>query len=123
MLHTEFMIRLVQYLPPKSKILILYPSSVVIQPCFCSFVWKPAVKHNYFSSFFCICLNAKSRIFSLNVAYDVYTVLSGEFDDLVSALRTGDIFGDDIAKMKRNRRRVGANISTSRERVSDDVRL
>ena len=41
----------------------------------------------------------------------------------MSALRTGDIFGDDIAKMKRNRRRVGANISTSRERVSDEVRL
>ena len=48
---------------------------------------------------------------------------SGEFDDLVSALRTGDIFGDDIAKMKRNRKRVGGNISTSRERVNADIRL
>lgn len=29
----------------------------------------------------------------------------GEFDDLISALRTGDVFGEEsIAKMKRNRR-------------------
>lgn len=42
----------------------------------------------------------------------------GEFDDLVSALRTGDIFGDDIAKMKRNRKRISAQVNTSRERVN-----
>lgn len=29
--------------------------------------------------------------------------VAGEFDDLISALRTGDVFGDDMAKMKRNR--------------------
>ncbi|XP_033627893.1 disheveled-associated activator of morphogenesis 1-A-like isoform X2 [Asterias rubens] len=29
----------------------------------------------------------------------------GEFDDLISALRTGDMFGEDMAKMKRNRKR------------------
>ncbi|XP_053375158.1 disheveled-associated activator of morphogenesis 1-like [Mercenaria mercenaria] len=42
----------------------------------------------------------------------------GEFDDLVSALRTGDIFGDEIAKMKRNRKRISAQVNTSRERVN-----
>lgn len=29
----------------------------------------------------------------------------GEFDDLISALRTGDVFGEDIAKFKRSKRR------------------
>lgn len=29
----------------------------------------------------------------------------GEFDDLISALRTGDVFGEDIAKFKRTKRR------------------
>lgn len=47
-----------------------------------------------------------------------FLFLSGEFDDLVSALRTGDIFGDDLAKMKRNRKRVTAHVNTSRERVN-----
>ncbi|XP_022826433.1 disheveled-associated activator of morphogenesis 1 isoform X3 [Spodoptera litura] len=28
----------------------------------------------------------------------------GEFDDLISALRTGDVFGDDVAKFKRSRK-------------------
>ncbi|XP_052768574.1 disheveled-associated activator of morphogenesis 1-like isoform X2 [Mya arenaria] len=43
----------------------------------------------------------------------------GEFDDLVSALRTGDIFGEDMAKMKiRNKKRISAAVNTSRERVS-----
>ena len=70
--------------------------------------------------FFCTC--KKKVFFSLRGSFYCAT-FSGEFDDLVSALRTGDIFGDDIAKMKRNRRRVGANISTSRERVNEEVRL
>jgi hypothetical protein len=31
--------------------------------------------------------------------------VKGEFDDLISALRTGDVFGEDsIAKIKRSRR-------------------
>lgn len=29
----------------------------------------------------------------------------GEFDDLISALRTGDVFGEDFTKSRRNRRR------------------
>lgn len=28
----------------------------------------------------------------------------GEFDDLISALRTGDVFGDELSKMKGRRR-------------------
>lgn len=28
----------------------------------------------------------------------------GEFDDLIKALRTGDVFGEDMAKYKRNRK-------------------
>ncbi|XP_035825837.1 disheveled-associated activator of morphogenesis 1 [Aplysia californica] len=41
----------------------------------------------------------------------------GEFDDLISALRTGDVFGEDMAKMaKRNRRRVNNGADMSRER-------
>lgn len=28
----------------------------------------------------------------------------GEFDDLISALRTGDVFGEDMAKFKRARK-------------------
>ncbi len=32
----------------------------------------------------------------------------GEFDDLISALRTGDVFGDEMTKFKgRKRSRVG----------------
>uniref|UniRef100_A0A182UWJ5 Disheveled-associated activator of morphogenesis 1 n=1 Tax=Anopheles merus TaxID=30066 RepID=A0A182UWJ5_ANOME len=34
----------------------------------------------------------------------------GEFDDLISALRTGDVFGEDMAKFKRSRKtRLGPN--------------
>ncbi|XP_017787328.1 PREDICTED: disheveled-associated activator of morphogenesis 1 isoform X2 [Nicrophorus vespilloides] len=39
----------------------------------------------------------------------------GEFDDLISALRTGDVFGEDIAKFKRSRKnRIGAGNSPPR---------
>ncbi|XP_033125746.1 disheveled-associated activator of morphogenesis 1-A-like isoform X1 [Anneissia japonica] len=44
----------------------------------------------------------------------------GEFDDLISALRTGDVFGEDMAKIKRNKRRNAkdsAENSNSRERT------
>lgn len=41
---------------------------------------------------------------------------AGEFDDLISALRTGDVFGEDIAKLKRQRRRQNAQSDFSRER-------
>lgn len=30
----------------------------------------------------------------------------GEFDDLVSALRSGEVFDKDLSKMKRNRKRI-----------------
>ena len=34
----------------------------------------------------------------------------GEFDDLISALRTGDVFGEDMAKFKRSRKsRIASN--------------
>ncbi|XP_049531619.1 disheveled-associated activator of morphogenesis 1 isoform X2 [Anopheles darlingi] len=38
----------------------------------------------------------------------------GEFDDLISALRTGDVFGEDMAKFKRSRKtRLGPNGATN----------
>lgn len=33
----------------------------------------------------------------------------GEFDDLISALRTGDVFGEDMAKFKRSRKTKGGS--------------
>ncbi|KAG8547548.1 hypothetical protein GDO81_028046 [Engystomops pustulosus] len=42
----------------------------------------------------------------------------GEFDDLVSALRSGEVFDKDISKLKRNRKRSGnQSLDTSRERA------
>lgn len=39
----------------------------------------------------------------------------GEFDDLISALRTGDVFGEDVAKFKRSRKnRIGSGSSPPR---------
>ncbi|XP_076273248.1 disheveled-associated activator of morphogenesis-like protein isoform X2 [Rhynchophorus ferrugineus] len=57
---------------------------------------------------------------------------AGEFDDLISALRTGDVFGEDVAKFKRSRksrvhpgssppRRSAMNRDDSRERVVINV--
>uniref|UniRef100_A0A673BTX2 Dishevelled associated activator of morphogenesis 1b n=1 Tax=Sphaeramia orbicularis TaxID=375764 RepID=A0A673BTX2_9TELE len=41
----------------------------------------------------------------------------GEFDDLVSALRSGEVFDKDLSKMKRNRKRINSqNTDSSRER-------
>ncbi|KAJ4929412.1 hypothetical protein JOQ06_005020 [Pogonophryne albipinna] len=41
----------------------------------------------------------------------------GEFDDLVSALRSGEVFDKDLSKMKRNRKRINSqNTDASRER-------
>lgn len=43
---------------------------------------------------------------------------SGEFDDLVSALRSGEVFDKDLSKLKRNRKRSGNQmLDTSRERA------
>ncbi|XP_047677376.1 disheveled-associated activator of morphogenesis 1 [Tachysurus fulvidraco] len=42
----------------------------------------------------------------------------GEFDDLVSALRSGEVFDKDLSKMKRNRKRANTqHLETSRERT------
>ncbi|XP_068088817.1 disheveled-associated activator of morphogenesis 2 isoform X2 [Hyperolius riggenbachi] len=42
----------------------------------------------------------------------------GEFDDLVSALRSGEVFDKDLSKLKRNRKRSGNQVlDTSRERA------
>ncbi|XP_059501157.1 disheveled-associated activator of morphogenesis 2 isoform X2 [Stegostoma tigrinum] len=42
----------------------------------------------------------------------------GEFDDLVSALRSGEVFDKDLSKLKRNRKRVGNQLAdSSRERA------
>ncbi|XP_048452619.1 disheveled-associated activator of morphogenesis 2-like [Rhincodon typus] len=42
----------------------------------------------------------------------------GEFDDLVSALRSGEVFDKDLSKLKRNRKRVGNQLADSgRERA------
>ncbi|PSN56952.1 hypothetical protein C0J52_10873 [Blattella germanica] len=58
----------------------------------------------------------------------------GEFDDLISALRTGDVFGEDMAKFKRSRksrlatngnsppRMNSLNREDSRERVLNNSR-
>uniref|UniRef100_A0A6I8QL45 Dishevelled-associated activator of morphogenesis 1 n=1 Tax=Xenopus tropicalis TaxID=8364 RepID=A0A6I8QL45_XENTR len=41
----------------------------------------------------------------------------GEFDDLVSALRSGEVFDKDLSKLKRNRKRIASqNTESSRER-------
>ncbi|XP_056150362.1 disheveled-associated activator of morphogenesis 1-like isoform X1 [Lampris incognitus] len=41
----------------------------------------------------------------------------GEFDDLVSALRSGEVFDKDLSKMKRNRKRINSQATDSgRER-------
>uniref|UniRef100_A0A8B9CUI1 Dishevelled associated activator of morphosis 2 n=1 Tax=Anser brachyrhynchus TaxID=132585 RepID=A0A8B9CUI1_9AVES len=43
---------------------------------------------------------------------------TGEFDDLVSALRSGEVFDKDLSKLKRNRKRSGnQGLDSSRERV------
>lgn len=44
------------------------------------------------------------------------TDAKGEFDDLISALRTGDVFGEDMAKFKRSRKsRISSGNSPPRK--------
>lgn len=51
------------------------------------------------------------------VCVDCISVLFvGEFDELISALRTGDVFGEDLMKMRRNRKRGGLSVGHGRER-------
>uniref|UniRef100_A0A674AJ39 Dishevelled associated activator of morphosis 1 n=1 Tax=Salmo trutta TaxID=8032 RepID=A0A674AJ39_SALTR len=47
----------------------------------------------------------------------------GEFDDLVSALRSGEVFDKDLSKMKRNRKRANSSAETSRERPVTKLNL
>lgn len=53
---------------------------------------------------------------------------AGEFDDLISALRTGDVFGEDMAKFKRSRKtrmgntKDGSGSNTSPPRHSSSHR-
>ena len=42
---------------------------------------------------------------------------SGEFDDLVSALRSGEVFDRDMSKMNRRKQRTQNVLESSRERV------
>lgn len=42
----------------------------------------------------------------------------GEFDDLVSALRSGEVFDKDLCKLKRSRKRSGSQaLEATRERA------
>lgn len=45
----------------------------------------------------------------------------GEFDDLISALRTGDVFGEDMAKFKRSRKKGAGGQNTSPPRNRNGV--
>uniref|UniRef100_A0A3P9IAY7 Dishevelled associated activator of morphogenesis 1b n=1 Tax=Oryzias latipes TaxID=8090 RepID=A0A3P9IAY7_ORYLA len=48
----------------------------------------------------------------------------GEFDDLVSALRSGEVFDKDLSKMKRNRKRINNQSTDSgRERTITKVNI
>lgn len=50
----------------------------------------------------------------------------GDFDELISALRTGDVFGEDMAKFKRSRKTKlnpkdgGSNTSPPRGNISQE---
>ena len=46
----------------------------------------------------------------------------GEFDDLISALRTGDVFGDELSKMKGRRRSAPAKQVRRVDNVSERER-
>lgn len=48
--------------------------------------------------------------------WTVFLLFVGEFDELISALRTGDVFGEDLMKMRRNRKRGGLSVGHGRER-------
>jgi len=45
----------------------------------------------------------------------------GEFDDLISALRAGDVFGEDLVKMRRNRRRANGSPHRSSQASTTSV--
>ncbi|XP_077443156.1 disheveled-associated activator of morphogenesis 1b isoform X1 [Stigmatopora argus] len=47
----------------------------------------------------------------------------GEFDDLVSALRSGEVFDKDLSKMKRNRKRINSQNSDGSGRERPVARL
>lgn len=47
----------------------------------------------------------------------------GEFDDLISALRTGDVFGDEMSKMKGRRRTAGPKSTRKNDTKNERERL
>lgn len=47
----------------------------------------------------------------------------GEFDDLISALRTGDVFGDEMSKIKGRRRTAGPKPTRKPQTKSDRERI
>jgi len=47
----------------------------------------------------------------------------GEFDDLISALRTGDVFGDEMSKIKGRRRTGGPKTSRKPQTKADRERI
>lgn len=54
-------------------------------------------------------MNSVAKNLGLKSASDPRNDTKGEFDDLISALRTGDVFGEDMAKFKRSRKtRLGS---------------
>ena len=58
-------------------------------------------------------MNSVAKNLGLKTA-DSKSDTKGEFDDLISALRTGDVFGEDMAKFKRSRKtRLGGTKETS----------
>lgn len=59
-------------------------------------------------------MNSVAKNLGLKNTIENRTDTKGEFDDLISALRTGDVFGEDIAKFKRSRKtRLGSGKITS----------
>lgn len=59
-------------------------------------------------------MNSVAKNLGLKNTNDSRTDTKGEFDDLISALRTGDVFGEDMAKFKRSRKtRLGSGKDTS----------
>jgi len=53
-----------------------------------------------------------------------YLTIAGEFDDLISALRTGEVFGEDMAKLKqRNGRKRMPQQKTSTKIVRERIGL
>lgn len=69
--------------------------------------------------FYCLCLQLKEQRERERKARKAKEngEEEGEFDDLVSALRSGEVFDKDLSKLKRNRKRIVTQTTeSSRER-------